>query len=87
MPIRLLLDSEGNIVIQPVTGWAVTASDVNRVVFLALEYLDHPGQLQTGARGQLQGTLSPQQALEIAAALLQAAGKLLTPPQSRETLQ
>ena len=58
------------------------------MVVLALgEYLDQPAQLESGKRGQLQGTLSPQQALEIAAALLQATSKLLVPPQSPETLQ
>jgi hypothetical protein len=87
MPPSLRLDSEGNVVIQPVTGWAVAASETNRVVFLGLEYLNHPAQLETGERGQLQGTLTPQQALEIAAALLQAAGKLLVPLESPETLQ
>lgn len=87
MPPSLRHDSEGNVVIQPVTGWAVAASEGNGVVFLALEYLNHPAQLETGERGQLQGTRTPQQALEIAAALLQAAGKLLAPPQSPEDLQ
>jgi hypothetical protein len=37
-------------------------------------------QLETGARSQLQATLSPQQALEIAESLAKAAGKLLGPP-------
>jgi hypothetical protein len=65
----------------------VAPSQGNRAVILALEYLDHPAHPQTGKRGQLQGTLSPQQAWEMAAALLPVAGKLLVPPPSPETLK
>lgn len=80
MPPSLRVGPDGRVLVQPVTGWAVAASEATRVVFLALEYLDHPEQLETGERGQLQATLSPQQAMEIAATLIQAVGKLLEPP-------
>jgi len=80
MPPTLRLDSAGNVIVQPVTGWSVASSEAGGVVFLALEYLDGPDQVRTGERGQLQGTLSPRQAVEIAAALIQAAGKLMGPP-------
>jgi hypothetical protein len=77
MPPSLRLDANDDVITQPVTGWGIAASQANRVVLLALEYLDNPAQLQTGERGQLQATLSPEQALEIAATLASAAGKLL----------
>ena len=80
MPPKLRLDSAGNVITQPVTGWSVASSEAGGVVFMALEYLDGPDQLHTGERGQLQGTLSAVQALEIAAALIQAAGKLMGLP-------
>ena len=57
----LRVGPDGNVLVQPVTGWAVAASEATGVVFLALEYMDHPEQLETGEQGQLQATLSPQQ--------------------------
>jgi hypothetical protein len=80
MPLKFRLDSAGDVVVQPVTGWSVASSEAGRLVFLALEYLDGPEQLETGERGQLQGTLSPRRAMEIAAALMQAAGRLMELP-------
>jgi hypothetical protein len=52
----LRFDPAGNVVVQPVTDWGIASSEANRVVFLALEFMEHPGQLETGERGQLQGT-------------------------------
>lgn len=71
MPPSLRVGPDGNVVIQPVNG----------VVLLALEYMDHPEQLESGAREQLQATLSPQQAMEIALALTLALRKLAEPPE------
>jgi hypothetical protein len=62
-----------------VTDWAVASSEKSLVVFLALEYVDNEAQLQAAQRSQLQATLSPAEALEIAEALTKAAGKLLGP--------
>jgi len=70
MPPSLLVGPDGNVLVQPVTGWAVAASEATGVVFLALEYVDHPEQLETGQPGQLQSPLSTQQAMEIAATLI-----------------
>lgn len=79
MPLSLRVGPD-EVLVQPVTGWEVAASEATGVVFLALEYMDHPGQPKSGERGQLQATLSPQQAMEIAANLIRAAGKLPEPP-------
>lgn len=79
MPPSLRVGPDGNILVPPVTRWTVAATQATEFVFLALECLDHPGQLETRERGQLQATLSPKQAMEIAATLIQAAGKLQEP--------
>jgi len=76
----LRVDPDGNLLVQPVIGWAVAAAEPTSVAFLVLEYLDHPEQLKTGDRWQLHATLSPRQAMEIAATLIQAAGTVLEPP-------
>lgn len=78
-PPCLRVGPNGNLLVQSMPGWAVAASEQIGVVFLAMEYLDHPEQPDTGDRGQLQATLSPRQAMEIAATLIQGAGKLLEP--------
>src|SRR4051794_38967085 len=48
-------DPAGNVLIKPVTGWVVAASETNGVVFMALEYVDSPEQLETGQREQSAG--------------------------------
>jgi hypothetical protein len=42
MPPSLRVGPDGNVIVQPVTGWAAAASEADGVVFLALEYMDRP---------------------------------------------
>lgn len=77
---RLEKDDQGRVRLRPIMGFAVgPAADI--AVLLALQYIENPGEFETG--GQVIGFLAtPHQCLEIAEALTRRAKQLLDPPKS-----
>jgi hypothetical protein len=78
MSIPFELDSDGKIITKPVTGWT-TAVVAEIAVLLAIQYIDHPQEIETGGK-QIQFVLMPQQCLELAEKLTTLAKRVLEPP-------
>jgi hypothetical protein len=69
-------DSEGNVILKPVTGWTM-APVAGIAVLLAIEYVTNDHELETGVRHAIQFVLTPPKALEIAEVLQKQAKRLL----------
>ncbi len=68
-------DNVGNLILKPVTGWAVThAAEI--AVLLRIEYLDSPADTEKDSKA-MQFALTPPQALELAEKLTKRARRLL----------
>jgi len=76
MTFQFEKDKNGDIVTKPVTGFA-TAPVVGTCVLLAIQYVETPGELESGHNKQIQLILTPQQSLEIAESLTRQAERLL----------
>jgi len=71
-------DSEGNIILKPITGWTV-APAAEIVVMLAIRYVNQPEELKTGEQHQIQLVLMPHKCVELAEALTRAANAIRAP--------
>jgi len=69
-------DSEGNVILKPVTGWR-TAPVAGTAVFLAVEYVSTPAELAARDTTTIQFVLTPQQCLELAETLTRQARRQL----------
>lgn len=72
----LEMDSNGNVVTRPVTGWSVLTL-AGMSVLAAIQYAQTPQELETGNSKQIQLVLMPQQCVELAQALKKAGKSLL----------
>jgi len=71
-------DGKGNALSSPVLGY--TLFPLAKTFFLlAMEYVESPEELDTGASKQIQFALTPEQALELAGALKIQATQMLEP--------
>lgn len=70
-------DGLGNIITQPVTGWAL-ASVADSVVLLQIRYVQTPEELDKDENRFFQFVLTPPKALELAEALTRQARPLMT---------
>jgi hypothetical protein len=72
------LDEDGQVKLQPITGFAV-APVATIAVMIQVDYAESQAALETGDMGRKQFVLYPEQALELAEALKRAAGPLHGP--------
>lgn len=69
-------DENGNVITKPVTGYDI--GPVYKIcVFLAVQYVDKPEELEAGPSKQIQFVLTPSQCLDLAAALKRNADRLM----------
>ena len=76
MAIQLKTNDSGNIITKPVTGYVI-APVAEIAVLLAIQYADNPQDIDKEEKPQIQFVLTPQQCLEIAAAMTRRARILL----------
>jgi len=74
---QLEKDGEGNILLNPVIGWALRpAAEISGL--LAIQYIQTPQEFETGGK-TIAFVLTPQQCLELSAALTKLAKRMLDP--------
>jgi hypothetical protein len=79
-PPPLKTDGKGNIITNPIVGWAMHRI-AGTAVLLAVQYLDAPGNEPTTAFAEsIQFVLTPQQSRELADSLTKAANGILSEP-------
>ena len=71
----LELDSKGNVVLKPVTGWAI-APVAEIAVLLKIDYSETPEDIGKGGKS-IQFVLTPPKCLELAEVLTRQAKRLL----------
>jgi hypothetical protein len=69
-------DSQGNVIVKPLTGWAVMDA-AGIAVLLQIQYADDEKELESGVSRSFQFGMTPQQALELAELLTRRAKRLL----------
>jgi hypothetical protein len=72
-------DGQGNIITKPVVGYAAVPIE-GMAVLLGVRYVDSDEDLNSASSKQIQLTLTPQQALEIAGSMARQAKLLLESP-------
>ena len=79
MSEHFVTDVQGNIITKPVVGYA-TVPLGGMALLLGVRYVDSDEELNSGNSKQIQLTLTPQQALEIADSMTRQANLLLESP-------
>lgn len=69
-------DSEGNVILKPIVGWAVTDA-AGIAVLLQLQFVESEEELESGKKQAFQFVLTPPKALELAELLTRRAKRLL----------
>jgi hypothetical protein len=72
-------DSDGNVIVKPVTGWTV-APIAEVAVLLAVQYADGQEERDQGDHKAIHLGILPRQCVELGQELIRLAGKLLDEP-------